>query len=129
MKKEKLEPLTASEFEVMKVVWDSDHDLTLQEILAETDVRYEKNWKRQTVATFLSHLIKKGVCESYRIGRYFYYKPVVDENVYKNAETQHMLDFWYNGSMENLLSALCKHKDFQDGNLSEIKKAISKIED
>lgn len=108
MTQSKLTPLTNSEYEVMKIVWESDHDITLQEVLSLCAIKYQKLWKRTTVATFLAHIIEKGVATSYRKGRYFYYKPTIDEDEYKKLETNNLINFWYDGSASNLVSSLIK---------------------
>lgn len=115
-----LNRLTNSECEVMKILWEADHDLTLQEILPIAEELFSKKWKRQTVATFLSHLIKKGIIESYRIGRYFYYRVIIPMEVYKEYVTADLIDFWYNGSSSDLLASLyhndtISEEDFREG--------------
>lgn len=122
-----LQPLTSSEFEVMKAVWDGDHDLTLQEILDYCCEKYNKQWKRQTVATFLSHLISKGVAESYRVGRYFYYKPIIDEKHYKELETQKMIDFWYKGSVAELLASLSEYDSLPKDKAAKLAELVKEL--
>lgn len=128
MKKSKLIPLTNSEYEVMKIVWESDHDITLQEVLALCATKYNKIWKRTTVATFLAHIIEKGVATSYRKGRYFYYKPTISEKEYKNLETSNMINFWYDGSASNLVASLCKQEFISKEELKNIQNLIDEMD-
>ncbi|PXV96101.1 putative transcriptional regulator [Lachnotalea glycerini] len=128
MSKSKLIPLTNSEYEVMKIVWESDHDITLQEVLALCATKYQKIWKRTTVATFLAHIIEKGVATSYRKGRYFYYKPTISEDEYKKLETGNMINFWYDGSASNLVASLCKQELISKEELLNIQKLIDDMD-
>ncbi len=94
--------LTDCEQIVMKSVWDAGRDVSLVEIMAAVQERYERNWKRQTVSTFLLHLIQKGYLTSYRVGRVFYYHQEVELAGYKKQLTAEFLDFWYDNSLEEL---------------------------
>lgn len=128
MTQSKLIPLTNSEYEVMKIVWESDHDITLQEVLSLCAIKYQKIWKRTTVATFLAHIIEKGVATSYRKGRYFYYKPVINENEYKKLETGNLINFWYDGSASNLVVSLLEQEFLTKDDLKSIQKIISNMD-
>ncbi len=92
--------LTDCEQIVMKSVWDAGKDVSLVEIMAAIKERYGRNWKRQTVSTFLLHLIQKGYLTSYRVGRVFYYHQEVELAGYKKQLTAEFLDFWYDNSLE-----------------------------
>ena len=94
--------LTDCEQIVMKSVWDAGRDVSLVEIMAAVQERYKRNWKRQTVSTFLLHLIQKGYLTSYRVGRVFYYHQEVELAGYKKQLTAEFLDFWYDNSLEEL---------------------------
>ena len=49
--------ISACEKLVMKVIWDSTEELALQEVMDGVNHENGKNWKPQTVSTFLSRLI------------------------------------------------------------------------
>ena len=52
--------LTAAETIVMKCIWDADHEMSLAEIVKNANEGYGKEWKPQTVSTYLAKLcIKK----------------------------------------------------------------------
>ena len=92
--------LTECERIVMKSVWDADKDVSLVEIMSAIQDRYGRNWKRQTVSTFLLHLIQKGYLTSYRVGRVFYYHREVELQEFKKEVTAEFLDFWLDNKME-----------------------------
>ena len=54
------EALTECEVLVMKVIWESADVLSIQEITSRINLKYKKDWKLQTVSTFLSRAVKKG---------------------------------------------------------------------
>ena len=81
--------ISACEKLVMKVIWDSTEELALQEVMDGVNHENGKNWKPQTVSTFLSRLVKKGFLNMYRKGRYCYYQPLVSKE-----------DFWRDDGRE-----------------------------
>jgi predicted transcriptional regulator len=128
MNKKDLIPLTNSEYEIMKIVWESDHDIPLLEVLSLCAIKYGKIWKRTTVATFLAHIIEKGVATSYRSGKLFYYKPLISEDEYKKLETSNMINFWYDGSASNLVASLCKQEFISKEELKNIQSLIDELD-
>lgn len=100
--------LTECEKIVMKSVWDAGKDVSLVEIMAAIQDKYDKEWKRQTVSTFLLHLIQKGFLTSYRVGRVFYYHEEVSLEDFKLQVTGDFLKFWYDNSLEDFENAARK---------------------
>ena len=52
---------------IMKVLWDAEEDLDLIQVTERVGVRYGKEWKLQTVATFMTRLKNKGWIDIYKI--------------------------------------------------------------
>lgn len=108
MANEKYEKLTNCEELVMKIIWDADEDLSMMEIVHRANEKYNKDWKPQTVSTFLSRLITKGYLEYYRNGRVFYYKTLIPLEKYKIMRTCEYVDFWFHGNADEFISTLIK---------------------
>lgn len=102
------ENLTDCEKIVMKTIWDAGKDISLMEIMAAAEKRYSRNWKRQTVSTFLLHLIQKGYLTSYRVGRVFYYHEEIPIEEYKELVTKEFMDFWYDNSLADFQKTMKK---------------------
>ena len=105
--------LTESEEIVMKSIWDIGDDMCLSQIMEYTK-EYGKDWKSQTVSTFLSKLVLKGFIDPYRKGRYFHYKVLISEKEYKNSKLTRYLAFWNKNDVaafaEDLYSVLSKEQ-------------------
>jgi len=108
----------------MKCIWDAGRDMSLVETMAALKEKYQKEWKRQTVSTFLLHLIQKGFLTSYRVGRVFYYHQEIDLDAYKKQQTIEFVDFWYSGSIQALFASLKGSKCLPQGEISELKKLL-----
>lgn len=103
-----LKNLTDCEQLVMKTVWDAAEELSLMEIMQRVNDHYSKEWKSQTVSTFLARLVKKGYLEHYRKGRLFFYQVLIPMEEYRNQLTRDYLKFWYPGNEDEFLVFWCE---------------------
>lgn len=87
---------------IMSVLWSADEDMTLDEVTEKVNRRFGKNWKIQTVATFLTRLKKKGYINIYRVGRYSHYHPEVKLDTYKKAVLKRAKDILLFESVESM---------------------------
>lgn len=92
---------------VMKVIWDSTEDLALQEIMKSVNEENSKQWKPQTVSTFLARLVRKGFLNMYRRGRYCYYQPLVSKSDFWKATMKEDARMFCQGDMGELACCLC----------------------
>ncbi len=98
--------LTDSEKIIMKCIWDLGDGTRLAGIMARALEVYEKDWKPQTVSTFLGKLVRKGYVEQYREGRYYYYKIIIDKKSYCCRMLRQEIDFWNDGDVESFCEDL-----------------------
>lgn len=119
-----IQKLSESEMEVMQVIWKSTPPVTSKELL-ELFAESGKEWKAQTISTFLSRLVDKGALSSVRDGRTNRYTPKISSEEYKLMETKGMLDGLYQGSVKNLLSALYDGDKLSNQDIAELKKWLS----
>lgn len=99
--------ISACERLVMKIIWDSTEDLALQQIMDRVNLENGKNWKPQTVSTFLARLVKKNYLTVYRKGRYSYYQPAVSKEDFWKATMQENANFFAKGDMAEFACCLC----------------------
>lgn len=109
--------LSDTEMELMKVIWKMDCPVRSNELL---DIFSEKGWKGQTIATFLSRLVDKGLLSVNREGRANSYNPCLSLTAYKKKEAQSLLNMMYQGSVKNFLATLYDDKVTSD-ELDELK--------
>lgn len=99
--------LPESEELVMSAVWEADSDPDLSTVMEFVHLNYGKDWKPQTVSTFLSRLVRRGFLTSYRKGRYTYYKPAVGKAEYVTAEITRMVAVLCAGNKDMIIE-LCE---------------------
>ncbi|EHB62769.1 MULTISPECIES: BlaI/MecI/CopY family transcriptional regulator [Paenibacillus] len=119
-----VQKLSDTEMELMEVIWECTPPVTSTELLALFAER-GKEWKAQTISTFLSRLVDKGALTATRHGRTNKYTPRISPEDYKLMETQQVLDGLYQGSVKNLISALYDGDKLSDEDIAELKQWFS----
>lgn len=94
--------LSESEMEIMQIIWRSGTPMTTASLL---NLFAHKGWKAQTMSTFLTRLVDKGVLGAERRGKTNYYSPILTEAEYHSQEARHLVDVKYHGSVMDFLAA------------------------
>ena len=122
-------PLTESEKITMKCVWDIGDGARLSRIMTLANDKYGKEWKPQTVSTFLGKLVRKGFVEQYRDGRYFYYRILIDKHTYRTQMIRDDVEVWDDDSLEMYCSELLDKKTFTAKERKQLKSIIADAKD
>lgn len=120
MEKKTMKPLTRSEMDVMNVLWDAEHALTVSEIV---DGYAEPKPAYTTVATFLKILEAKGYVEHRKRedkGRTFYYSPMLSREKYITHVLNDVKDTLFGSSAKRFCSFLIQNEELSDEDLQEI---------
>lgn len=97
--------ISETEREVMDTVWNYEEGIRQSDLLT---VFHDKgrDWKRQTLNTFLARLEEKGlVTREKRI-----VKPVISREEFQYREMRETVDTMYGGRLSNLLLAFTKRE-------------------
>lgn len=114
--------LSETEMEVMQIIWTSDHPITSSELLDIFAQQKGKEWKGQTIATFLARLVEKGVLTSIKQGRANIYKPRMSPEEYRRQEAKSVLETLYEGSVKNFLTTLYDGKELTKDEMTELRR-------
>lgn len=96
--------ISDSEMEVMQVFWSEENNwLSLNDLCAALA---HKEWKYNTVGTFVLRLTEKGVLKAKKEGKTNYYQPIISKDEYKKMETRQFLNEVHGGSMKSLIASL-----------------------
>lgn len=112
--------LTKSEKEIMNIIWDAQRPLMIQEILDEVQKRYDKEWRPQTLSSFLRSLVGKELLDYHRKNMFSFYWSCMSRKEYASCIQQQMLDEWFNGSSKEFLDTFIKKCDVPKEILKEI---------
>ena len=111
--------ITDSEYEIMRILWKSDKQMTVADVVRELD---GNDWTASTVSTFLQRLLKKGVVACDKKGKTNLYYPLLLQSEYDLSETENFLSKIYKGSVKNLVAALYENKKLSKEDMSDLKK-------
>ena len=127
MKGENMEELTTAESMVMKTIWDHPHEMALQEIMKLTNETYGKDWKSQTVSTYIAKLVKKGFLRMNQSGRNATYEIIIPELSYQQEQSRKFVKFWNRGSVAQFLTAFYKDHKLTKEEIEELRKSIDEL--
>ena len=124
--------LTPIEEKVMMIIWDSDEKPHLSEIVKEINERYGKDWRPQTISTYLAHLVRKNYLTMRRSGKVFLYHPEVTEEEYRSSQMDELVHYWGEpGTPTEFLSALFvkgeKEKNTEE-NLKDLRSLMDELD-
>lgn len=110
--------MSGSEMEIMRVIWSRGAPVTAGDLL---DAFAHRGWKAQTMSTFLSRLVEKGILHSRRQGRGNLYVPAVSEAEYRRLAARQVVEQLYDGSLSAFLSALSGGQGLERGEVEELR--------
>lgn len=114
--------LSETEMEVMQIIWESGHPITSGELLDIFARNKGKEWKGQTIATFLARMVEKGVLISIKQGRTNIYTPRMSPEEYRSQEAKSVLEKLYEGSVKNFLATLYDGKELTKAEMTELRR-------
>lgn len=88
---------------IMQYIWEMGDETPLRQLLIDINQRYDKDWKRTTIRTYLTQLQEKGLIELHTKGKYSYINALVSEDGYRENLTEQLVDEWYDGSALDLV--------------------------
>ncbi|MBR4579560.1 MAG: BlaI/MecI/CopY family transcriptional regulator [Oscillospiraceae bacterium] len=125
MSYENAEKITASELEVMKLLWRAQDALPVTEIREE--LQKSKGWEPATIKTLVSRLVTKGaVAQEKR--KVFYYSPRISEEEYRAWATRDLIHRVYNGRAHDLVAALVHSDGLTQEDIQELRQMF-RVED
>ena len=121
---ENMKKLPDAEFEIMQVVWANDPPITTSEIMKQ--LGYKKDWKIQSVVSFMQRLTERGFLRSEKHGKERAYFPTVNQEDYLKFETGNFLKQFHNNSFLNLVTAMYDDKALTDEDIDGLMELLKK---
>ena len=114
---------------IMKIVWRAGEDLPTPVIIEQLRIRFDKDYARTTVVTFIQRLAEKGFVNTYKKGRVSYVHPLRSQEKYQEKVLKHAEEFWFDGDAGYLFSTLCRVKTLSKQEIDDIKKMLDELDD
>jgi len=120
-----LSPLTAAQREIMEIVWDRG-EVTVSEV--QRVLSKKRALARNTVQTMIVRLEEKGWLKHREQGRTFVYSADRARTVSLGAKVSQMVDRFFAGSPEELVTALIEYRGLSSEEASRIRAMIDEAE-
>ena len=123
------EELSVCEAPIMKIIWESNPDISVPELVKQLNEQYGKEYARTTVVTFLTRMAGKGYITTQRRGRISYVHAIKSEQEYKQQLAQKEIEFWFHGSMAEFAQTLCAAAPLTHEECQKLRRLLVHVEE
>lgn len=123
------EELSVCEAPIMKIIWESNPDISVPELVKQLNEQYGKEYARTTVVTFLTRMAGKGYITTQRQGRISYVHAIKSEQEYKQQLAQKEIEFWFHGSMAEFAQTLCAAAPLTHEECQKLRRLLDHVEE
>ena len=123
------EELSVCEAPIMKIIWESNPDISVPELVKQLNEQYGKEYARTTEVTFLTRMAGKGYITTQRRGRISYVHAIKSEQEYKQQLAQKEIEFWFHGSMAEFAQTLCAAAPLTHEECQKLRRLLDHVEE
>lgn len=118
--------LTNTELLIMELLWAEGRPMSFREIMDVATKEWKKDWKVQTLNTFLNGLQKMGMIRAERsmTSSYNVYYPLYTKEQHIHKWTKEMVEVCYDNSFRRLVSAFIGDGKLSKEDAEELKKLL-----
>ncbi len=118
--------LTNTELLIMELLWSEGRPMSFREIMDVATKEWKKDWKVQTLNTFLNGLQKMGMIRAERsmTSSYNVYYPLCTKEQHIHKWTKEMVEVCYDNSFRRLVSAFIGDGKLSKEDAEELKKLL-----
>jgi BlaI family penicillinase repressor len=113
--------ISESEWSVMHALWEAG-EATANEVVER--LSDSTTWKPKTVKTLINRLVQKKAVGFEKKGREYLYRPLVNEEECKRAESRSFLERVYGGATKPMLAAFLETERLSADEISELKRIL-----
>ena len=116
--------ISEAEAVVMEVLWER-HPLAAEEVVAGLVGR---GWADATIKTLLNRLLTKGAIAAERDGRRYLYRPLLQRQVWVEAQSQDFIGRVFEGRVAPLVAHFSERGQLSAQDIAELKKLIQELD-
>lgn len=116
--------LSDAEYEIMKIIWESQERPILFSYIMDELEKQGNPCQKNTLIVLLSRLVGKGYLSATKIGRRNEYTTLISEAEYRTAQTQNFIDKVYEGSVKGLVTNLIAGDLLTDEEYEELEELL-----
>lgn len=116
--------VSETEREILEYLWENPQGVLSREMLEYFNEKKQKDWKKQTLNTFLLRLAEKGLIEGKAQGVKKIYQAVYDAKEYEAKKAESILENNYGGSVRNFVMALTGGEKIDKAMADDLRKML-----
>ncbi len=116
--------LSTLEMEIMEFIWRRERGVYFRDLMRHFVKEGGKQWKRQSLRTFLLNLVAKGALEIRKDEKLYVYVASCTKDEYIKRWTKKLLRDVYDGSLKNFLCALGGRLDMDKEDMLELREFV-----
>lgn len=121
--------LTDTEYEIMSIFWEKKAPLTFGEIQKICSAELQKDWKKQTLNTYLSKLVSSGLLAVKKDGTKNKYYAEIEKKDFMKYWLNDLCDSVFRGSISNLVLTYAGSQPIDKEEVEKLKKLIDEWEE
>ena len=125
--RQEYEALTPSELQIMRVIWDEPEPLAIPELTRLLKEKYDRDYARTTIVTFLTSMKSKGYVHTKRAGKLAYVYTDKTEREHLHEVAKNSVDTWFAGSAAGFFMALYDEKGMSTDDLKKAKEYLDEL--
>lgn len=116
--------LTNAEEEIMEFFWHENRKISFKEALEYCNNTLNKEWKKQTLSTYLKKLQLDGLIGVDSTHKNYMYYPVCSKEKYAQAWTKKIVGDFFDNSISKLVAAFVENEKLSDEEAENLRKLI-----
>lgn len=117
--------MSECEQKIMEYLWEHEEGKGFSEIMEYLNDSLGKDWKKQTINTFIKRLTDKGLVTPQRNRNVNIYFATMNQQQYRQGEAMSYLEEKYDGSIVNFLTALTGGKALEHNTVESLSKLLA----
>ncbi|HKK74538.1 MAG TPA: BlaI/MecI/CopY family transcriptional regulator [Saprospiraceae bacterium] len=123
-----MEKLTKAEEEIMRIIWELE-PCTVGDIRAYIEEQQgSPKPPHSTISTLVANISKKGYLSHKAYGRTYVYSAQVDKEDYSKGRLQKLVNNFFEGSMNSLVSFMLEEEELSKEELSDLLQRLDKAD-
>lgn len=120
---EKSAKISNSEWDVMEILWEKN-PLSSKEIIEKA--RQKRDWKPTTIKTLISRLVDKNILSYEKIGKSYYYYPLLKKEECISVTSNKFINKFYKGELKAMLASFIEEYELSNEDINELKEILDK---
>lgn len=120
--------ISAAEWEVMRVLWETGRPMTATEVAIELEGKLA--WNRRTVRTFINRLVKKAILSAQKMvvagQEILHFSPLVEKVETIRTEQENFLERFFGGTIHSMLASCIQQGRLSPKELKELRELLDR---